>query len=304
MLTWAPAEALMPTELTGNGRRCVVCNETRRAAFLERAGYRICRCESCGLRFLDPQPSLEEVQAFYNREYFGSGNSERRGYDAYVADAENHRASFRNRLRRMPVPKPGDRLLDVGAAAGYFVEQASRAAWIAEGIEPSEWAARYASQVLHQPVRLGALEDAHYETGAFAAVTMWEVIEHVPNPRAFLSEAARLLRPGGHLVLSTPDSGSMVTKVFGKRWLGWSKVPEHLYFFDRQNLFRLLRETGFRVSRWSYVSITVNAAFAGRRLGTLLGLPILGRLPSRLGRLSLPVNPLYDLMVVAERRSD
>jgi 2-polyprenyl-3-methyl-5-hydroxy-6-metoxy-1,4-benzoquinol methylase len=293
MLTQLPA---------GAGNPCIVCNGAVHDVFLERGGYCICRCRSCGLRFLDPQPTAEQVQAFYSKEYFGSGNSMSRGYDAYVADAENHRATFRKRLGRMPVPKRGERLLDVGAAAGYFVEQAALAGWRAEGIEPSEWAARYAREHLRQSVRLGWLEEAHYPASAFGAVTMWEVIEHVTNPRTLLAEVARVLRPGGHLVLSTPDSGSRVARVFGRRWLGWSKVPEHLYFFDRANLSRLLEESGFRISRWSYVSITVSAAFAAKRLGALLGLPMLGRLPARIGNVSLAVNPLYDLMIVADRK--
>jgi 2-polyprenyl-3-methyl-5-hydroxy-6-metoxy-1,4-benzoquinol methylase len=303
MLARNPAEAQNLTQSAiGAGTPCVVCNGVVHDEFIKRTGYRICRCRSCGLRFLHPQPTADEIQEFYSKEYFGSGDSAVRGYDAYVADADNHRATFRKRLGQMPSPKRGDRLLDVGAAAGYFVEQAVLAGWQAEGIEPSEWAARYAQEQLRQSIRHGWLEDAHYPASAFDAVTMWEVIEHVRDPRSLLLEVARILRPDGHLVLSTPDSGSQVARVFGRRWLGWSKVPEHLYFFDRANLSRLLEESGFRVTHWSYVSITVSLAFAAKRLGALLGLPTFGRLPVPLSNLSVAVNPLYDLMIVAQRK--
>jgi 2-polyprenyl-3-methyl-5-hydroxy-6-metoxy-1,4-benzoquinol methylase len=281
---------------------CIGCGARGYTRFIERAGYEIVRCDSCGLRFLHPQPSAAEVQAYYDKEYFGSGNSANRGYDAYLTEAENHRATFRNRLRLLPRPSPDARLLDVGAATGFFVEQARIAGWNAEGVEPSEWAATYASKQLGQPVLHGTLEDAHFSPDTFDIVTLWEVIEHLPDPRAFLMEVARVLRPGGFLALSTPDAGSMVARVFRKRWLGWSKVPEHLFFFDRANLERILVDTGFVVQSCRYVSITVTAEFAARRLGTLLGLPALARLPSRLARRALAVNPLYDLMIIARRR--
>lgn len=280
---------------------CLVCGGRRHTRFLERSGYDIVCCSSCGLRFLFPQPTVAEVQAFYDKEYFGSGDSANRGYDAYLAEAGNHRATFRNRLKLLPPPPVGGRLLDVGAATGFFVEQARLAGWRAEGVEPSEWAAQYASQQLGQPVQHATLEAANFPEAAFDALTLWEVIEHLPDPRAFLTEAARVTRPGGFLGLSTPDAGSVVARVFGKRWLGWSKVPEHLFFFDRASLSRLLEETGFSVTSWAYVSITVTAAFAARRLGVLLSLPFLGKLPDRIGKVSVAVNPLYDLMMVARR---
>lgn len=288
------------TTSTGSQPGCIICGGDH-THFLDRSGYEIVRCVSCGLRFLFPQPTPAEVQAYYEQEYFLSGNSEHRGYEAYLAEAENHRATFRDRLKLLPRPVVDQRLLDVGAATGFFVEQARQAGWRAEGVEPSEWAAHYASHQLGQPVRHGTLEGGSYPVGAFDALTLWEVIEHLPDPRSFLTEAARVLRPGGFLALSTPDAGSLVARVFGQKWLGWSKVPEHLFFFDRPSLGRLLADTGFVVRSFRYVSITATAGFAARRLGALVGLPALGRLPSWLARKPVSVNPMYDLMVVARR---
>jgi 2-polyprenyl-3-methyl-5-hydroxy-6-metoxy-1,4-benzoquinol methylase len=268
---------------------------------MRRGNFTIARCEHCGLRFLDPQPSAEAVQAYYEHEYFSSGESLGRGYDAYLEEAENHRATFRDRLRRLPKPVEHRRLLDVGAATGFFVEQARLAGWDAEGLEPSEWAASYARERLGLPVRRATLEDARLPGMIFDALTLWEVIEHVPDPRALLVESARVLRPGGVLALSTPDAGSMVARVFGSHWLGWRKLPEHLYFFDRATLVRLLQSVGFDVIWYRYVSITVTAGFAAQRLGALLGMPFLGHVPRLIAKRALPVNPLYDLMVVARR---
>jgi 2-polyprenyl-3-methyl-5-hydroxy-6-metoxy-1,4-benzoquinol methylase len=284
-----------------NSTPCHVCGSTGHEVFLDQGNFQICRCTTCGLRFLFPQPTADEVQAYYDHEYFSNADSPSRGYDSYLAEAANHRATFRHRLRLIPTPATGTRLLDVGAAAGYFVEQARLKGWQAEGVEPSEWAAMYAQSELKQPVFQGTLADARFPPGSFDVMTLWEVIEHLADPRAFLTEAARVVRPSGFLILSTPDAGSGVARLLGRRWPGWAKVPEHLYFFDRVSLVRLLHETGFEVQSAQYVSITVTAAFAARRLAAVVGVPWMGRLPGRIAKISLPINPLYDLMLVARR---
>lgn len=279
--------------------RCVVCGDPSASRFMEVAGYTICDCQGCGLRFLNPQPSAEALKAFYDKQYYHSDDPLTQGYGNYVAQADNLRATFRNRLRFLP---QGGTLLDVGAAAGFFVEQARAAGWEAEGIDPSDWAARFAREQLGVPVRTGQLEEAGYAPASFDAVTAWEVIEHLPDPRAVLLEMARILKPGGLLALSTPDAGAPVSRLAGRRWLGWYKVPEHLYFFDLKTLTRLLEETGFEVTHHRYVSLNVTWGFALDRLGELVGLPI--KAPSWLAQRSGAVNPGYDLMVLARRKPD
>lgn len=281
---------------------CASCFSRAHTIFLLNGGYRIVRCDLCGLRYLHPQPSPAELAALYTKSYYSSENSSALGYASYESEAENWRRTFRDRLRLLPRPHGGRRLLDIGAATGIFVEQARLSGWSAEGIEPSEWAAAYARDHLRQPVHAGTLESARYPTATFDLVTLWEVIEHVPDPRALLEEIARILKPGGRLALSTPDAGSWVARIFGSRWLGWRKVPEHLYFFDQPSLERILTEAGFHVVERRYVSLTVTIGFALERLGSLIGARWLGRIPEFLRRRSVRVNPLYDLLVVARRQ--
>ena len=259
----------------------------------------IVRCASCGMRFLSPQPVAAQLIDLYTEEYYVNVDSRDRGYDGYVTEADNWRRTFRDRLGDLP-PRPG-RLLDVGAATGFFVEQARAAGWDAIGVEPSDWAAAYARNELGMDVRTGTLEKMRFPDETFDVVTLWEVIEHLPDPSGTLAEIRRVLKPGGRLVLSTPDAGTLAARLSGRQWLGWRKVPEHLFYFDRPNLDRLLVGAGFQPVRHRYASLTVSAGFALERAMSLLGLPRRWRAPGWLTHRSIRINPGYDLVVVARR---
>ncbi|HEY9515401.1 MAG TPA: class I SAM-dependent methyltransferase [Gemmatimonadaceae bacterium] len=262
------------------------------------------QCADCTLRFLWPQPGSDEQTTLYSEQYFHSAEGLDQGYAEYVSQADNHRATFRDRLRLLPAPSGEARLLDVGAAAGFFVEQAAAAGWRAEGIELSRWATDYATNVVGVPVREGTLRGAGFADRSFDAVTMWEVIEHLPDPRAELAETRRILRPGGMLHFSTPDAGSIVAKLSGKRWLGWRKIPEHLFYFDLASLGRLLSNEGFEIVSHRYVSLTVTWQYALRRLGALVGTRAFERVPGAIGDRPVRINCYYDLMVSARVRQE
>jgi SAM-dependent methyltransferase len=285
--------------LTGPEIDCVVCGSGDRRTFRRQGGFTIVRCVGCGMRFLSPQPAEADLAALYTEEYYVSEDSRGRGYDGYVTEAENWRRTFRDRLGDLPA-RPGT-LLDVGAATGFFVEQARAAGWDAIGVEPSDWAAAYARNQVGVDVRPGTLEEMQFPDGTFDVVTLWEVIEHLPDPSVTLAEVRRVLKPGGRLVLSTPDAGSLAARLSGPRWLGWRKVPEHLFFFDRHNLDRLLVGAGFQPVRHRYASLTVSAGFALDRAMSLLALPRRWRAPRWLDHRSIRINPGYDLLVVARR---
>ncbi len=284
------------------GRVCPLCARSSASFFLQYAGYQVFACGSCGLRFVDPQPSTDQMAALYGPSYFAHARPGEPGYDRYVEEFDGIRRTFDDRLRRLPRPSPsGSRLLDVGAALGLFVERARAQGWQADGLEPSPWAAQYARDVLSQPVQTGTLEASRVPDGSYDVVTLWEVLEHLPDPRATLLEVHRALRPGGLLALSTPDAGSAVARVLGRRWLGWTKIPEHLFFFDRPTLRRLLDQAGFEIQSMRYVSLVVSRRYLLDRVARIVGIHLHRGLPGAWLERSIEVNPFYDLMVLARR---
>ena len=115
----------------------------------------------------------------------------------------------------MPAEAPGRRLIEVGCGAGFFLKAAERAGWQVEGIELSAEASRFAIERLELPIRRERAEDAPIGPASFDAAAMFDVIEHLFDPRAVLAAIARALAPGGTLVISTPNIDSASRYLLG-----------------------------------------------------------------------------------------
>jgi SAM-dependent methyltransferase len=226
-------------------------------SFGHRAHGPIWACASCGLLFQWPLPAAETLVAAYAAVED----------PLYLAEKENRYATF-SRAVRLLGPARGRRLLDVGAYCGIFADVARGAGFHAEALELSRWAAAHARR-LGLTVHEETLAD-HAASGArYDVVTMWDVIEHLPDPRRELAAAFRLLAPGGRLHLSTIDASSLVARALGARW-PWL-MHMHLFYFDRANLGALLEQVGFRVvARRDYVH-TVSAGYLLRKAAASFG---------------------------------
>ncbi|MDZ4361740.1 MAG: class I SAM-dependent methyltransferase, partial [Variovorax sp.] len=195
------------------------------------------------------------------------------------------------------------RLLDVGAATGYFVGLAKEAGYDAEGVDISAYAAAL-GRAKGLSIRAGVIDDIHEE---FDCITMLDLIEHVPDPRSVVKKAASLLRGGGVLIINAPDAGSALARVLGARWHLISP-PEHLYYFNRTNIQRLLEEEGFQVVRMTTIGkwFTFKYIFKVLSRSTHIGLfQKISSLFSRpfLARYSIPLNLHDNVFVIARKKS-
>jgi 2-polyprenyl-3-methyl-5-hydroxy-6-metoxy-1,4-benzoquinol methylase len=140
----------------------------------------------------------------------------------------------------------GGRMYEFGAATGLFLAAARLDGWQVAGNELSAFAAEYARRTHALSITTGPAEEVDAPAGSYDAVVLWETIEHVRSPRRVLEQAARLLRPGGVLGLSTPNIDSGAFRALGSRW--WIVAPkEHIYYFGPSTLGRALDATGFQV---------------------------------------------------------
>jgi SAM-dependent methyltransferase len=196
----------------------------------------IVRCPNCGHRQLHPMPD-ESLLA----QAYAVAESE-----AYVEEEAGQRETARRALQRIERYVPGrGALLDLGCWVGFLLAEARDRGWGTTGVEPSEFASAYARERLALDVRSADLFAADLPTGAFAAVTMGDVIEHLTVPADALARIRELLVPGGVLWLALPDAGSALARVLGRRW--WSVLPTHVQYFTRGSISELLSRAGFDV---------------------------------------------------------
>jgi 2-polyprenyl-3-methyl-5-hydroxy-6-metoxy-1,4-benzoquinol methylase len=265
---------------------CEICNQDGRSLVAWRtdlflngdAVYYMYACQSCGVVYQYPRPTLESIGSFYPSEYpqYTPGlqqESWRRKID--------RRYGLRKRCRFIMRHVKRGRLLDVGCATGDFLSEMKRQpGWSVFGIEPNHEAARYARAQVGVEVIDGLLNDAPFADGSFDAITMWDVLEHVHAPRDVIAAAARLLRPGGVLVINHPNLASIDRRLFGRYWVGY-ELPRHLYLFPSPMLRGLMAEYGLEeVERRCFygshaatgtsLTFIMNARFRSRRVNQIV----------------------------------
>ena len=145
--------------------------------------------------------------------------------------------------------KKGGRLLDIGCATGTFLAgMKSKPTWELHGVEISEHAAHLARQQHSLNIVTGTLEDARFPNEFFDAISLWDVLEHLPDPSESLQEIYRILKKDGVLVIRVPNLNSWDAKIFKSSWAGLD-APRHLYVFQPESLSQLLDKTKFDINR-------------------------------------------------------
>lgn len=295
---------------------CLVCGGLSPTFFAQKNGYDLRKCRICGLVFVWPMPI--STVGVYTADYF-AGAKGGHGYVDYDKDKTAMAGTFvkymqiledlsdeRDR-RRLGLSQAGaghGKLLDVGAATGYFMGLARQRGWQASGVEISDYAAS-AGRVKGLDVRTGTLASVGLAPGYFDVITLWDVIEHMPNPRAEVEIAARLLRRDGLIAINTPDISSLLAKVLGKRW-HLMVPPEHLVYFNKQSLCQLLEGLGFKVVLTDKIGKKFTLQYILEILANWQELSIWRGLlkavkDNRVGRLPISINLRDNLFLVARK---
>lgn len=228
---------------------CNFCGSTESTLCLQLKDHRLnlpgvwdlFQCQNCGLLYLSPQPDWDELKLHYPKKYH-----------AYIRSG----SPFIRRIRDMGVTKRVKSilnyqkeigvLLDIGCATGDFLSKFQELSyWEVCGLEIVPDAAEHARQKGLKVFNEGFL-DIDFSNEFFDVITMWDVLEHMPDPSKVLKKCLRILKPGGLLVIKTPDPSGGEARLFKENWVGY-EAPQHLYGFKKNVLINKLTDVGFEL---------------------------------------------------------
>lgn len=214
------------------------------------------RCENCGLLIIDPQPSWEELSAHYPKEYHAYLRKDTRMLAFLRGFGLQKRV--KSILRRATVQKGN--LLDVGCATGDFLYAFQvNSHWDVTGLEIVPEAAAIA-RAKGLTIIEEELEDAGLADSSFDVITLWDVLEHMPDPAKVLLVCFDLLKPGGILVIKCPDPAGKEASLFKESWIGY-EAPQHLFGFPKPVLSNKLQGIGFEPVNTTHTGSDYSAFF-------------------------------------------
>jgi SAM-dependent methyltransferase len=247
---------------------CLLCGGTRSAALFRASDrlfgttmeeFAVVRCGDCGLMRLDPTPAPDTLGRYYPDDYWFAPDQTAAGRleESYRRLVLRDHVHFVDRaLRGTRAQGP---LLDVGCGGGLFLRLMRGRGFRAMGLDFSAQAAAVAWRQQGVPAVCAQLERAPFLPASLAGVTMFHVLEHLYDPRAYLQAARELLAPDGRLVVQVPNAACWQFRLLGRAWNGID-VPRHLFDFRARDLARLLESCGFEIVRRKFFSLRDNPA--------------------------------------------
>ena len=250
--------------------RDVACNlcqskETRHLYTIN--SYNVVKCNRCGLVYLNPMPCPADISIIYDtQDYYcnrSSSSDSSTGYPDYIM-LSDHLAFVADELMRPLRDRDKGRLLDVGCGMGIMLKHLRERGWDTWGIDISTYATEYARNQLGMNVYTGAVEKTELPQNYFDVVTMVLTIEHVPDPATTLEAIKQLLKHGGIIIVATHDIDGLVPRLVKQKWRHFD-IPEHLYYFSRDTLKKMLEKVG--LVPFKYTETTSLGAVTGSNSG-------------------------------------
>ncbi|NGZ76105.1 glycosyltransferase family protein [Saccharibacillus alkalitolerans] len=214
------------------------------------------RCSNCAAVFMNPRPTEEYLEWFYNEVYYSEAHRKKMGWSTDLSEVSA--GALRNYEVRMDLVEsftnqtkfPRGRLLDIGCSTGNFLLEARSRYWDVQGIEVSDKAAEKGRANYDLDILSGVLNNRTFEDSSFDAVTAWDVLEHIAEPHEFMENINRILKPGGLLALNTPNVSSTASYHSSYQWRHLDP-PLHVILYDHISLRILLKMYGLEILKIS-----------------------------------------------------
>jgi SAM-dependent methyltransferase len=235
--------------------KCLFCYSGTEKVFWEENGYQGRKCDKCGLIYMSPRPTEEEMKALYEQGIAGGATAEEQIENRYLKDLN---ALYT--LKLIQKYKPTGSLLEIGPGGGQFLQAAKSARFAPYAVEINEKQAQYLEDTLKIPTEnCSASWPYFFKELQFDVIYHKDLLSHLHNPLEVFKTIHKRLKDDGILVFETGNFGDL-----SKRWitfLGRLSYPEHIYLFSRQNILDLLSLSGFACLETHHHTIVVSALF-------------------------------------------
>jgi len=258
-------------------------------------------CSNCEFITADIELPDMELEKIYGPDYFHNGE-----YGDYIAEKSALQLNFKRRLQLIStLPSVGSQstIFEIGCAYGFFLEMLKTRFSTFAGIDIAEEAVKYANESLGVEAHHGDFLD--FKPGFNPnIVCMWDVIEHLKNPREILEHASQISAPDGYILITTGDVRSFNARMRGPKWRLFHP-PTHLHYFSKKSITKLLHSVGYGNVKISYPSVwrnlgTILQAVFGQILGIKSLADKMANAPG--SKLPIPLN-LFDIMLITAQKS-
>lgn len=201
--------------------------------------FNVVICQKCGLIYINPQPSNEELNKFYPSDYYTPHSS---WCDRLYTPIVNR--IFKRIIGEIKRIKGKGKILDVGCGTGLLLSKFQKKGYDVFGVDPNPNILKVMPKDIRNKIKIGSLLDSNFKESYFDIIIMKQVLEHIPNPNTVLSETYRILKTDGILYVEVPNFYCPEANLFGKYWYNL-EVPRHLYQYSVSSLLNLLQKHNF-----------------------------------------------------------
>ncbi|MDQ3190630.1 MAG: class I SAM-dependent methyltransferase [Bacteroidota bacterium] len=227
-------------------KSCPVCESEKQSEFLvckdytvSQKNFSIAECLDCGFKFTNPRPEKEHLGKYYkSSEYISHSNTKKGLVNSLYQLVRKY--TLKKKLELINQLSDKGSILDIGCGTGEFLNVCKNNGWFSLGIEPDEDARLLAKNNYDLNIK----DEAHVdllESNSFDVITMWHVLEHVPDLNQRMKELYRLLKENGVIVIAVPNASSADAAFYGKFWAAYD-VPRHLYHFSKKTIISLFEK--------------------------------------------------------------
>jgi ubiquinone/menaquinone biosynthesis C-methylase UbiE len=288
---------------------CGACAEKKFSVRTREAGEKrkmiLRKCQNCGAVFAE---DFEKDRAYlYGADYAAWGGQDN---EKEKEISKSKKKAFERQLRKLLkfVAPEGKKLLDVGTGPGYLLECAERLGFSCWGTEISRDSAQAAEKKFPGKINVGKLNEARYSNDYFDVITMTDVLEHLSDPHETMAEIKRILKPGGYLLIISPNFGSVTRKIFGRDWFQYKY--EHVFYFNKRSLKHLLGRHGLSLLEFKNNAKDFFVSYYGYYFEKYT-IPVVGNifkkifpiLPGKIKKTSFPISITGEFIAIAQKNN-